>query len=758
MNPEDAIKQDEELLAQEDTVTPPETEEDVEQKREAGTDKYMEALGVPEHLAKALVEIVNICEKEDLNVRRSKLREWKENELYWRGIAAFYDDVAHDWRVPSETDLSAAGLPTDVSNRIYNVIKPYGESIVAALSSSFPTLAYFPDDADVEEDIQTANAASKVQKLLIRRNKAKLIFMKAIWLLYKEGVVAGRNYSHQSSKYGTYEEDKVEERQKQTHILTCVECNQSAPFPEIPPEVQNGQPVPCPACGKQMIPDVNTVHEIFSEITGKVTKEKISECIDVYGPLYVKMPWNARKQEDCGYLSLRFEQDKHLLQDVYEDFDEEIESCNSGELDIERYARLAVENSNYFAPNYVTVRQTWLRPWKFNAYGFDKEEVAELKKLFPEGCCVTIVGNDTCVDISAERLDDQWSISEHPLSNFLHADPIMTGTKPVQDAQNDVFNLAIQTIEHGIPETFADPDVLDFDAYGQEEARPGMIYRAKPAPGKGLADAFHTLKTATLSEEVSVFKASLDKAGEFETGAFPSVYGGDAGGSKTATEYQQSRSQALQRLNIIWTILSFWWSDLMGNAVVAFMENMGSDEKLVEKNGTGFVNVWIRLAEAKGRIGSIEPEAAEQLPFNWAQQRDLVMQLFQMKDESINAMLLHPNNTPVIRRIGGLDDLYIPGEDSRNKQFAEFVDLLNGAQVQVLPFEDHQIEIATCRGWLNSPTGLGYKRLFPEGYQAVVMHMQEHEMIMGQQMGQPTSPNSPAGEAPETAGDGSTVQ
>lgn len=750
------ITQDEEFLASDEVTdeVPPEQEE---VENTDPDDKYLATFGVPKKLVDALVNIVDLVEKEDLNVRRAKLREWKENELYWRGIAAFYDDVAHDWRVPSEEDLTAAGLNTDVSNRILNVVKPYGESIVAALSASLPTLTFFPDDADVEEDIQTAQAYAKIHKVLLRSNKAKLLFMRAIWLIYKEGVVAAHNYSHEDYRYGSYKEQVKRQEKKQTHILTCVECGQSAPFDQIPPEVKNGQAVNCPACNKQMLPDVETIEEVF-EVLDEIDHPKSKECIEVYSPLYVKMPWNARKQEDCGYVSLRFEQDKHLLQDIYPEFADEIEKTNSGELDIERYARLSVENGSYFAPNYVTVRRVWLRPWKFNAFGYDKEEVAELKQMFPNGCCVTVVGNNECVEVTAEELDEHWTISHNPMSNYIHSDPLMTGVKPIQDAQTDVFNLSVQTIEHGIPETFADPDVLDFEAYGQEEAAPGMVYRAKPAPGKSLADAFHTLKTAVLSEEVSVFKQSLDRAGEFATGAFPSVYGGEGAGSKTATEYQSSRSQALQRLNITWGILSFWWSDVMTKSITSFIRNMGADEKLVERNGTGFVNVWIRLSEVQGRIGHIEPEATEQLPFTWAQQRDLIMQLFQMKDENISAMLMHPNNAPILRRIGGLDDLYIPGEDSRNKQFAEFVDLLNGVEVLPEMHDDHQIEIATCIAWLNSPTGRGYKKLAPEGYAQVVMHMQLHQQMLGSLTAENTSPNSGPGEPPETSGDGSTVQ
>lgn len=691
-------------------------------------DKYEEELGVPERLVKVLVSIVNSCEEEDRDIRLTKLREYKENELYWRGINAFYSEVAHDWRVPSISDLTSAGLSASTANKVMNVIKPYGESIVAALSSTLPGIAFIPDDADSVEDMSTARAYSKIERLLRRHNKSGLLFMKAVWIMYKEGLVAGRNYTHESKDYGTYEKENYETVNKQIHNLTCPECGESADFETLP--MEPGQPMPCPACGMEMVPDVQTRTETFEQFVGVTNEPKSRECFEVYGPLYVKLPHSARCQKDCGYLSLRFEQDKDLLQEVYSSFAKDIDKAGYADLIEERNARLSVEANGDGDSRMLTVRQTWLRTWKFNTYGFDKEEVIELKELFPEGCCVTTIGNDVCVDITTEKLDEHWTITEHPLANNIHADPLMTSAKPIQDAQSDIFNLGIQTIEHGIAETFADPDVLDFDSYSQEEASPGMLYQAKPKPGKSLADAFHTLKSATLSEEYSVFKRGLDNAGEFVTGAFPSVYGGDSGGSKTATEYQQSRTQALQRLNISWKILAYWWTDMMCKSVISYakaLKEAGYDEKFAEKVGTNYVNVWVKQTELTGKVGSVEPEAAEQLPMTVAQQRDFIMSLMQMKDENLSAMLYHPSNTPVLRKVAGLDELYIPGEDARNKQFAEFIELLEGIPVAILPTDDHQVESETCRSWLNSATGLTYKKLNPEGYQNIIQHWMEHE-------------------------------
>ena len=54
-------------------------------------------------------------------------------------------------------------------------------------------------------------------------------------------------------------------------------------------------------------------------------------------------------------------------------------------------------------------------------------------------------------------------------------------------------------------------------------------------------------------------------------------------------------------------------------------------------NSVTFVNVFIRRAELEGKIGTIELEANENLPITWNQQKDAIMELFQLNNEGINA-------------------------------------------------------------------------------------------------------------------------
>src|SRR5215471_16513101 len=196
--------------------------------------------------------------------------------------------------------------------------------------------------------------------------------------------------------------------------------------------------------------------------------------------------------------------------------------------------------------NAVTVRNAWLRPAAFNVLD-QIDDINYLKEKFPNGAkCVFI--NDIYAESCNESLDDAWTLLYNPLSDFIHFDPLGLLLVSVQEITNDLISLILQTIEHGIGQTFADPAVLNFNAYRQMESVPGGVYEATPKTGKSIGDAFYEAKTATLSAEVMPFAQNIQSLAQLVSGALPSLFGGAMEGSQTASQYSMSRAQALQRL------------------------------------------------------------------------------------------------------------------------------------------------------------------------------------------------------------------
>jgi hypothetical protein len=723
----------------------------------------------------------------------------------------YYSEVAHDWRIP-ESERSGADSDQGYYDKPVNIFRAYLESIIAALSITVPPVVCYPDDADNPLDITTAKAGNKIAELVFRHNDMPLLWLHALFIFCTEGMTAMYSYPKESEEYGTYEEKKFADEQEDHEISNCpfcgaemgdeitnpmdeqqhqmeleqqaeIEAQKEALGDEYmppPPELNHEE---CPSCGRLVIPAKTQNTVTITRMVGVTSKPKSRICMEVYGGLFVKVPVWARNQKECSYLIYSYETHYANVLEQYPELRNQITSQSMSNYDMyEQWGRTSPQYRGEHPINNVTVRNCWFRPCAYNI--LNEDQVEELKKKYPNGVKAVIV-NDKVADASNENLDDCWTITNNPLSDYIHFDPIGLLLTSVQDITNDLVSLVLQTVEHGIPQTFADPKVLNFNAYRESEVIPGGIYPATPKSGKPLSDGFYEVKTATLSQEVLPFAEKIQQMGQMVSGALPSLFGGQMSGSRTASEYSMSRAQALQRLQSTWKMLLMWWKNVHGKVIPMFIKEMKDDEKQVKKDEFGnFVNVFIRRAELEGKLGSIEIEANENLPITWNQQKDAIMELFQINNEGIMQSLASPENLPYLKKAIGLTDYIIPGEDDRQKQYEEIQQLTNSEPIQMPPdpmamqqamqmgmpppppqnlpsvqadmdVDNHELEADICRRWLVSDAGRLCKLENPSGYENVLLHMKMHkDMIMqlqmqqmmppqGQPMGQPQGAQPP---------------
>lgn len=698
---------------------------------------------LPKEEEKALLDLIQDYEKRAMPIRESQLRLWKKLEFFFRGIQKIYwSEIAHDWRLPpigNEREIDDS-----LSTRDINIYRAHAESIIAALSTGVPVSRFFPDDANNPIDICTAKEASKISELIQTHNESPLQFIRALYTLFNQSFVASYVYHHESDDYGTWQKPSTTMEDANVTDYFCPQCGTNATSEITPPE-QTPPELPCPTCASptEMGPPQPTkVPRISWE-----DNPKSREIIEVYGPLNVKIPPRARTQKAIPYLILETEHDASLLKEIYPLLEDKIEKNVGGyENTQERWARdfefsdLAEEDSE------VTSKRVWLRKWALNGIK-DKALRKSLKTKYPKGSySVWINGN--LAEILEENLDDRWSITVSPLSHTLHADPLGKPLAPIQELRSEVVDLEIETMEFGIPETFADPQVINFNAYKDSRAAPGQMFPAKPrVPGTSLEGAFHTIKTATLSGEIQVIKSDLDRDGQFVVGSFPSVFGGPQEmGSKTASEYSQSRANALQRLSIPWKMILSWWSQTMKKAVKSYIDNIKYDEQYSRTNGSGYMAVVIAREKLKGKIGNVEPEVSEAFPISWAQKGAKVEQLMTLNNELVNAVLADSQNSEFIGRVEGLPELRIPGADDRNKQLYEIAEMLKSPpvmdQVNMMPapsippdfdIDNGPICVQTIRSWAISPEGIATKQDNPQGYQNVMLQLKARLMFQAQQ-------------------------
>jgi hypothetical protein len=638
-------------------------------------------------------------------------------------------------------------------------------------------------------------------------------------------MVAAYNYTDCKMSYGSvnvadYKDESVD---KQSYI--CPRCKQ--PLDEInlqasiDKEIQESdefdpdeddvsiddfiknEKIICQNCQQQIDPELKTEPVIVRRMVGTTANPKSRQLIDINGGLFVKVPNYARCQEDTPYLAYCYETHASFVYAKYPKLrklnkDIGTATSSSGNDLYDRWGRLSPQYAGEYPINTPTVRNWWLRPETFYLLQ-DEAATDELLKAFPQGVkCVFV--NDTYAEACPECLDDHWTLTYNPLSEFIHFDPLGLLLTSIQEITNDLVSLTLQTIEQGIPQTFVDPTVVNLNAYRNAEVLPGAVFPAKPKSGKDLSSSFYEVKTAQLSAEVGPFAQEIQQLGQLVSGAMPSLFGGaEANSSRTASQYAMSRAQSLQRLQTPWKMITFWWKEIFGKVIPAYIKDMIDDEKIVQKSGEQWLSIIIKKSEMEGKIGEVEVETADDLPMTTAQIRDLVMQMLQTNNPVIGAIFGSASNLPIMQEMFGMADLHIPGEDDRQKQLEEIQQLINSEPVMgpgmpdpttgqpgqpqpessiqpELMVDSHDIEAEICRVWLVSEAGRQAKNdpMLRNGYQNVLLHMKTHIQMMMQLKGggnnppsnnpqqpnpsQPpgTTVNGPAGQNEKPQGNGST--
>ncbi|TMI87849.1 MAG: hypothetical protein E6H08_18735 [Bacteroidetes bacterium] len=739
-----------------------------------------------DEIAVLLKTVVEHFSEEDRMTRERQIRHWRRLKLYWNNFSQVYwSEVAHDYRIYNR-DLNATDTDQDYYDKPVNVFKAFLETIIAALSIQIPAINCAPDDAENPLDALTAKAGDKIAELVYKHNDVTFLWLHALYIYCTEGLIACYSYSKEDKSYGTYDQPKFKDEEVEAYV--CPHCGTKVPDEEfsrdeldefspddddaeLHSELKEKGPH-CFECGVKLDPELQKTKLIVPRLIGVTKKPKSRICLEVKGGLNVKVANYARTQAETPYLIDSYETHYANALQCYPNLREKIPHggwSNIGVTDpYEQYARLNTQYRGEFPDENVTIKCAWLRPAAFQILADD--DYKALKKKFPDGACVELV-NDIVAKYENESLDDHWTLTQNPMSDFINHDPLGELITNIQDIINDLISLTLQTIEHGIAQTWADPAIVNFAAQKQIEAMPGTITPTKPVSGtKRVSEGFYTSQLATLNPEIFAFYKIIQELGQFVTGALPSLFGGqlNAGSSRTAQEYQTSKAMALQRLQTPWKMLTIWWKKIFGKVIPMYIKNVVEDERIVEKNEQGnFVNVFIRKAELGGKIGSIELEPAEKLPVTDEQQADMIMQLFNLNNQEIISALMDPDNLPYIAKVIKIPEFKLPGADDRQKQYEEIVELINSPPIPPDPQEvqqyqmivqqsqqtgqppppppqekssveidpdvdNHQIEAAICKSWLISAAGQLAKKENKDGYKNVLLHMKAHLAIVQQ--------------------------
>lgn len=718
---------------------------------------------IPEDLQKSLVSVFKKYLKEDNEIYKSQIRNWKKNHEFWSGVQyLFWSASDETWRSPADVGWNEDFTDEELDeigsfyDYVVNIFRGHGEGIISALSAQIPSLRFVPDDADDSDDVLTAKTYDKVSDLIQRHNKAKLMALRSFFFLFLDGIVGSYIYKDSDFNYGSFTVPQFDIQN--TEVMMCPDCKYEFP-PDTFIEGVEAPETECPNCKNIIQPTCEKVQKPIQVDDKVLPKSRVK--IDIYGALQLKVRITARNQEETPYLISMSDVGKDIAIEAYPDLEEDINSDHISDYD--RFPRTdhtfpsdpEVENKNL-----ITIYKIWMRPCAFNLET-DKEKRKKLQKLYPKGCRVEIVGKNNKFAFSAEEeLDKKWRIGQAGLSLFLHSDPMCQPLVSIQEMRNTLENLTMETIEHGIPSTFADPRVVNFDQYGKFEAVPGYIYKTLPGrPNGSIGEAFYETGRATVSKEVFLFGKQLDQDAQFATGAFPSVLGQPQQRDRaTAKEYEQSRMVALQRLMIAWQLFVDWYKSTLENAVRLYIQNIVEDEKFVQKDKSGnYINIWIRQSELKGEVGGVESEADQNFPQSIGQIQGALFRLMEMNNQFINTALYTPENAREIQDTLAIPNFKLPGETQRTKQIYEIKELTKsqplGENISSVPIEpdidDDAVHAETCRAHLVDITGIDLKLNNPAGYMNIFFHMKQHLANIALQTMKQT--NTPPGVPDKTA-------
>jgi hypothetical protein len=770
---------------------------------------------LPERLESALRRLVYQFSFESEGTRRQEVRRIKQAHQFWRGLQyLWWNEADQNWHLPFEQKLSDNSSLEDLPRYefVTNIYQAFGLSLVAVLSQDVPRVRFFPSSAQAEEDVAAAKSATEVAQLVERNNRIGNLIVEEAFNLWTDGKVGAYvRFVVDGQRFGFHPETEIAAREVKigSDVYVCPECGaenkaargelasgdsadagdkagdqdddgQAPAAADVESKANSDEGddpnigLSCDTCGALLTEEDFVVAEMVTVPTAE-TRQRVpngQEVVTIVGGLELKTPPWASEMHEYPYIQWNMEVHQARLRAAYPHAAEKIGSpVASGSQEYERLARLAQSQGGPLTEggdtniNLITFQRTWLRPWAFFALD-DKALRDELLEMFPDGAYVAFAGETYC-ESRSENMDDHWRVLHALPGDGSSGRPALGDALiSVQERFNTLSNLQMETYEYGIPPIYADSEVLDFDALQGQTAEPGAHYPARAKPGQSLAAGFFQPDAAEVPPDLAEHAAGLmGPVAQFLTGAFPALFGGAMSNNDTASGYAMARDQAMGRIGLVWRRMKFFHADIMLLAVDCFRRNRPNDvEVTLLGAGAAFESKWIRLADLKGNLFSY-PETDEQYPTLWSQQRAVLLQLLANPDPQMQAILAHPENTALIKRLIGLEEFVIPEEESRTKQYREIAQLVGempvvhrqdvtaaagpaaaaaspgGVEAEVIlpsimpdEFADnHAVELEICMRWFSSDAGQVAKIEAPLGYTNVRAHALFHRDFLRKQ-------------------------
>ncbi|HEV2963002.1 MAG TPA: hypothetical protein VG649_14330 [Candidatus Angelobacter sp.] len=638
-----------------------------------------------------------------------------------------------------------------------NYYQMLGFAFVAALSAQLPKTRFLPENAEREEDIATAKAASRVQEIVERQNNIKSLHKQGLLFLWMAGCYFRHTrYLVDSDLAGTHKEPALELKK---HTLMparylCFQCGASVPAnSDVASNVASGT-TSCRNCGAPLS-EQNYFPQEEAEIpvaSGMKDVPNGMVSMTLYSPLHVDAAPYAKNLRETPILNVDEEVDIAALRASYPGQWEALKSTLgpiNAEAQNERTARQMIYSEEGSRSNFVqdmmpTLSRTWIQPWAFNAVE-DKQIAMKLKQLFPKGCLLVNAG-DLFLEAREARLGDEWTWTGTIQETFgLFPPAVGDAAIPVQERINDAANITHEYVDRLVAGILLfNANLVDGEELNGKQMAPGVLTGVKmkqvaSATGNRLEDAIVQIK-ADIDANIYSYQERLVFTAQLLSGTPPQIFGG--GGDphiETASGQQQQLSTALGKLGLFWDNVREEHAHAAEVAVRSASVNMTDDLVSVITDQSGqYRNQYVRLDEMQGNVHAY-PETDQGFPMTFAEVKAFWERLIEFgaggKNPYVNALLDEPTNQEQIATWTGVPGLIVPGRDMRNKVL-RILDLLlqkqpmqqqvNGQMVEMpsiqpdQELDDLDVIMKTVRQWAQK--NFDKQDENPAGFRNVVLY------------------------------------
>ena len=589
-----------------------------------------------------------------------------------------------------------------MDRRPHNFYQMVEKGYVASMSGQVPKQRAMPQNADDEEDRETAKAFDDIEEIIERANKIKSLVRQELMEFFTSGCYFkfGR-YVVDADRTGTHKATVLKVTQN-AEILParyqCFSCGVATPESDV----VAGDSLSCPNCGEQF-GGQNYFQGYSDEIPIAEKKVDVANGMvlwDVAGPMHIDADPDAPGLRDTCLLNYALETSLGWMRMTFDGFWEKLSEGQTSGTANEMTERLyrdqltspagyqaAFSATNQAKPTY---NRTWCQTMLFAEMdGATKAECDELIQTFPDGCMIAWCG-EVPLMIRKAKLTDEWTWAGREAKGFgLFPPPAGDVAVPVQERINDCISKIDEYADRlacGI--LLANGEYIDTKAMNNKPMLPGVLNEIRVRKGRALSDINNMIfqVRGEIDNAIFTFLSVLKQDIELLASTPPQLMGvGTQDGVETASGQNQQLGQAQTKLSLDWDIICDEHAEASENAVKCAAKNMTESWMMtVTDDSREFRSKYVHLDQIKGSI-RVEHDTNQLFPLTDAEIRAWWTDILQnANNELAQALLQEPENMEAAIRFAGVPGLVAPKGAMRGKML-QIINLLLKSAPQEVP-------------------------------------------------------------------------